>query len=169
MKTLIAYSSKYGCTETCAKLLADRLDGEVDAVNLKTVKDVDLSLYDAVVVGSPVYVGKILSEVRNFTEENEDELIHKQLGLFICAMQEEHMVMDELEENFPGSLLEAAVAKGCFGGEYHFDKMNIVEKMIIRKVAKVKEDLSQIKEDAIQEFADIMNEVEQINKEKTLS
>lgn len=166
MKTLIAYSSKYGCTKTCARLLASSLDAEVDMLNLKNEEKVDLTAYNAVIIGSPVYARKILSEVKKFTENYQDKLVHKQLGLFICAMQEKHMVMKELEENFPKPLLEVAVAKGCFGGEYHFDKMNIVEKMIIKKVAKVEEDLSQIQTKEILQFAEKMNEAEKFIIEK---
>lgn len=43
MNTLILYGSKHGCTETCAKILADRLTGKVDRINVDQKTDVDLS------------------------------------------------------------------------------------------------------------------------------
>ncbi|MCC5890521.1 MAG: flavodoxin domain-containing protein [Alkalibacterium sp.] len=163
MKTLIAYSSKHGCTETCTRLLSDCLEGEVERVNLKEESEVNLSTYDTVVIGSPIYAGRILDDVRSFTEENMDALMQKNLGLFICGMQEEHTIREELELNYPAVLRKAAVVTDCFGGEYHFDTMNFMEKMIIKKVAKVKEDVSDIREETIQEFADKLNAVEPIS------
>ncbi len=35
MNTLIVYASKYGCTEKCARLLADQLTGTVELHHLK--------------------------------------------------------------------------------------------------------------------------------------
>lgn len=158
MNTLILYGSKHGCTETCAQMLVDRLSGEVDRINVNQKTDLDLSKYDTVVVGSPVYVGQILKEVRTFTDTHLNELKEKRLGLFICGMQEEHTLREELEINYPEELRKAALVRACFGGEYHYDTMNLVEKMIIRKVAKVKTDVSEIREETIREFAQTMND-----------
>lgn len=163
MKTLIAYSSKHGCTEKCSNLLAEKLSGDVTTLNLKNESEPDLSAYNTVVLGSPVYAGRILDEVRSFTEEHLDELIQKNMGLFICGMQEEHAIRKELELNYPAVLRKSALAMDCFGGEYHFDTMNFMEKMIIRKVAKVKEDVSDIDEETIQQFADKLNTAESIS------
>lgn len=157
MNALIIYGSKHGCTETCANMLADRLNGEVDRVNVSHQTDVDLSKYDTVVVGSPVYVGQILKEVKSFTDTHLNELKEKRLGLFICGMQEEHTLREELDTNYPEELRDAALVRACFGGEYHFDTMNLVEKMIIRKVAKVRTDVSEIREETINAFAETMN------------
>lgn len=165
MRTLIAYSSKHGCTEKCTRLISSQLTGEVERVNLKETPEVNLSTYDTVVLGSPVYAGRILDEVRSFTEEHLDDLMQKNLGLFICGMQEEHTIKKELELNYPAVLRKAAVAMDCFGGEYHFDTMNFMEKMIIKKVAKVKEDVSDIHEETIQRFAGSLNRLEERSKE----
>ena len=35
MKTLIIYSTKYGCTEKRVKTLSERLTGEVELINIK--------------------------------------------------------------------------------------------------------------------------------------
>ena len=38
MNTLLVYSSKYGCTEKCAKTLSKELKDKVDLINLKMLK-----------------------------------------------------------------------------------------------------------------------------------
>lgn len=157
MKTLIAYSSKHGCTEACARMLAEHLEGKVDRLNLKEFCDVDLSPYDTVVLGSPIYVGKILKEVDSFAVNNLDELQQKKLGLFICGMQEEHTVKEELAVNYPEKLQKKAVAKEWFGGSYDFNDMNFIERMITRKVAKIDQDVSNIRKETIIQFAETLN------------
>jgi menaquinone-dependent protoporphyrinogen oxidase len=157
MKTLIAYSSKYGCTEKCAVALAERLSGETCILNLKKDKSPDLSGYDTVVVGGPVYIGKINKEVKNFCIKNLDWLKGKRLGLFICCMAEEDKAMEELYDAFPKELLEAAVAKEYFGGEFLVTKMNSIDRMIVKKVAKTDRDVSKILADRIDSFAKLMN------------
>lgn len=158
MKTLIAYASKHGCTERCARLLEEHLDGETELVNLKEKTDVDFSDYDTVILGSPVYIGKILKEVDTFAKTNLNELEQKTVGLFICGMQEEHTLRNELEVNYPPELQEKAVVRECFGGAFDFSDLNFAEKMITKKVAKVTEDVSAIREDVIQSFAETLNQ-----------
>ncbi len=158
MKTLIAYASKHGCTEKCAKLLEEHLAGETERVNLKKQTEVDFSKYDKVVLGSPVYVGKILKEVDTFAKTHLNELEQKTIGLFICGMQEEHTLRNELEVNYPTELQEKALVRECFGGAFDFSDMNFAEKMITKKVAKIDKDVSAIREDAIQSFAEALNQ-----------
>jgi len=93
---------------------------------------------------------------------NLNELKEKRLGLFICGMQEEHTLREQLETNYPEELRRAALVRACFGGEFHFDTMNLVEKMIIRKVAKVKTDVSEIREETISAFAHTMNDSREV-------
>lgn len=157
MKTLIAYSSKHGCTEACARMLAEHLDGNVDRLNLKEFHDVDLAPYDTVVLGSPIYVGKIMKEVEVFATNNLKELEQKTLGLFICGMQEQHTVKEELAVSYPSELQEKAVAKEWFGGAYDFNDMNFIERMIIKKVAKTDQDMSNIQKEVIIQFAETLN------------
>ena len=46
---------------------------------------------------------------------------------------------------------------GLFGGEITFDKMNALEKMIVKKVAKIGQDVSKLNHLAIKEFATALN------------
>lgn len=93
MNTLIVYASKYGCTEKCARLLADQLTGTVELHHLKKDRAKDWSSYDTIVIGGPIYAGQIRKEVTAFCEEHMELLKQKRLGLFICGMQEEAVVL----------------------------------------------------------------------------
>lgn len=159
MNILIVYASKYGCTEKCAELLSKELYGDVDIMNLKKVRDIDISKYEKIIVGGSIYIGKIQKEVMEFCSINLKELKKKRIGLFICGMQEGDIINNELNENFNPALIEVADAKECFGGEFTFDKMNFIEKFIVKKVSKVTSNKSNILEDNIHKFAQAMNSI----------
>lgn len=159
MSTLIVYSSKYGCTKTCANLLQEELKDKVDIINLKTSKYVTISQYDKVIIGGSIYIGKIQKEVTEFCSKNLEKLKEKQIGLFICGMQEGEILITEINQNFPKELINIAVAKECFGGEFNFSKMNFLEKFIIKKISKVSSNKSNILTENINNFAQTMNSI----------
>lgn len=161
MKTLIAYFSRHGCTKKCVGILADYLDSEIDFIDLSrsSASDVDVLKYDSIILGSPVYYGNIAKEVKSFAESESYKLKQKKLGLFTCGMQDQWRAKEQIESNYPKELLDIAETRACFGGEYHFDRMSLMEKMITRKVAKVNKDVSTVDEEAIKAFAETMNKV----------
>ena len=156
MNTLIVYGTKHGCTEKCARLLAKRLKGKVDLCNLKESAP-DLSKYERVIIGSPVYMGSIRREVKEFTARNLKELQKKKIGLFICCMRGGDLALSQLSAAFPPELFGAAVAKDCFGGEFVFKKMNLLERFIVKKVSNIEKDTSFIQEERIDRFARCMD------------
>ncbi len=157
MKTLIAYASKYGCTEKCAKLLEKELNGDVTLLNLKKNSSANLDVYDNIIIGGSIYISKIQKEVTEFCKNNLNQLSEKNIGLFICGMQEKEVIATEIDSNYPPELLEKAVVKEWFGGEFTFEKMNFLEKTIIKKVSKTTTSKSEINEDTIRHFAQQFN------------
>jgi menaquinone-dependent protoporphyrinogen oxidase len=158
MKTLVAYATKYGCTERCAEILSEKLEEKADLCNLKKLKVPDLGQYDKVIVGGSVYAGKIRSETSQFCKKNLEVLKSKKIGLFICGMGEEEAAK-QINAAFPRELLNIAVAKGFFGGELVFNRMNSLERFIIKKIAKTDKDISKVLDENIDEFARQLNEV----------
>ena len=159
MNTLIVYASKYGCTEKCAELLSKELNDEVDIINLKRIRDIDISKYEKIIIGGSIYIGKIQKEVTEFCSKNLDKLIEKRIGLFICGMQEGDTISTEFKQNFNPVLIKIADAKECFGGEFILDKMNFMEKFIVKKISKVTSNKSNILEENILKFAQAMNSI----------
>ncbi|HHT50094.1 MAG TPA: flavodoxin [Eubacteriaceae bacterium] len=158
MNTLIAYSSKYGCTEKCVKILSKELKDKVEIMNLMNVEDIDISKYDNVIIGGSIYIGRIQKEVAGFCSKNLDKLKEKRIGLFICGMQEEEMD-NQIINNFPKELVDIALAKEYFGGELTFQKMSFFEKLIVKIVAKTSSDKSNILNDNIYKFAQSINNI----------
>ncbi len=159
MKTLIAYCSHHGCTEKTAIELKNYLDPDVELCNLK--KDVipDLMEFDRIVVGGSIHAGRIQKKVKDFCHSNLDLLLGKEVGLFICCMEEGEGARRELDQSFPEELLLMAKASAYFGGEFNFQKMNFFEKMVVRKVAHVEETTSRIDHSSIQKFSEKMDRI----------
>jgi menaquinone-dependent protoporphyrinogen oxidase len=157
MKTLIAYASKYGCTEKCAHLLEKDLNGDVTMLNLKKNSSPNLDSYDTIIIGGSIYISKIQKEVTEFCNKYLNELKQKNIGLFICGMQEKEIIDAEINSNYPPELLDKAIVKTSFGGEFIIEKMNFLEKTIVKKIAKTNTSKSEIDEDAIRYFSQQFN------------
>lgn len=154
MYTAIVYSTKYGCTEKCAKLLKEQFNNKVDLINLNNIKTVNLSKYDTVIIGGPIYIGKIRKEILKFSNKHLKDLTSKKIGLFICGMPQNGDYLTELNTNFPKILLDNALAKEYFGGEFIIDKLNFFERLLLKKVANVSTNKSNILIENIQRFAE---------------
>lgn len=155
MSTLIAYATKYGFTKACADMLAKKLDEKADICDLSSNRP-NLAQYDKVIIGGSIYAGRIRKSTVRFCTENINTLKSKKLGLFICGMADGDGIRKQLESSFPRELLSAAVAKESFGGEYDLNKMNFLERFIIRKISGSDKNQSRIMEENMTRFADQM-------------
>ena len=152
MKTLIAYASRYGCTEKCSKKLAELVSGDVEIVNLKVNPGIDIEGYDTIIIGGSIAIGKINSEVKKFCSANLSSLLQKRIGLFICAGAADK-AEEELKNNFPKELVSRAAATGYFGYAVNLEKLNFALRAIMRKMSKTDKSFSKISEDNISKFA----------------
>jgi len=153
MNTLIIYMSNYGTTSKVAEKISDLLGyNRSKTINLSTDDAPDLSSYDTIIIGGSVRLGKIQKEMTRFCIDNLDELMNKKVGLFMCCMDEEHQ-QEEFEASYPAELIQHAQATSIFGGELHFDKMNFVEKLMVKAVRKEKKNISRLNYQAINHFA----------------
>ena len=152
MNTLVLYATKYGATAKAAQLLAQKLPGDVTLVDLGKSTAPDLDAFDNVVIGSAVYVGKILDPVKNYLETHAESLRAKNIGLFICCANEEH-ADEQLKANFAEPLLSITKATGHFGYAIQLQKMNFFERTAIKMIMKTRESSENIMENNIQQFA----------------
>jgi menaquinone-dependent protoporphyrinogen oxidase len=83
MKVLVAVASKHGATEEMADTIGRRLRDRGLDVDVRNVDDVaDLDPYEAVVLGSAVYMGRWLEPARAFADERAGELAVRPTWLF---------------------------------------------------------------------------------------
>jgi menaquinone-dependent protoporphyrinogen oxidase len=154
-RILIAYATRFGTTEKCTRMLADILKKknlEVELVDLKKNKKVIPENYDLVAVGGSFYAFRMNSFVRKFVKSNLNTLLKTKTGVFMVGADEDWE--NEIKKGFPGELLDKAAAKGYFGYEMLWDKMNPMTRGMMQKAFKTTENISKINTENIKKFAE---------------
>ena len=83
MKVLVCAASKYGATSEIAQAVADVLAGRGCAVTvLPPEKAGAVEEYDAVVLGSAVYMGQWMKAARELAERSADAMAARPVWLF---------------------------------------------------------------------------------------
>jgi len=104
MKGIVVYKGKYGATRQYAEWLGAELALPVQPAETLTIGK--LSLFDYIVIGSSVYVGKLL--MGRWLRKNLRLLAEKKLFLFIvCATPDSEPIKQAviISRNVPASLL----------------------------------------------------------------
>ncbi len=152
MKTAVIYATSHGTTEKVAQKIKSGLgENGIVTFNLKTNKTIDLSPYENIVIGGSIHAGSVQGSVRDFCKKNMVDLLQKRVALYVCAMNEPEYEQ-ELKSAFPEILYNYAVCKKVVGGEFNFEKMNFLEKIIVKKVSGISETVEKIDNAAIEEI-----------------
>lgn len=153
MSALIIYMTRHGCTGKAVDILARALPGSA-VFDLGAVSNPPLDAHDTVAIGGSIHAGKVQRKLAKYCRDNMGTLKSKKLGLFLCCMEEGEKARLEFDQAFPAELREHAAATGLFGGAFDFDRMNFLERMIVKKVAKIEKSVSKLDEKAIESFAE---------------
>lgn len=81
MKNLVIYDTKYGSTKEIAQAIGDGLGGQVSWI--KEIKEI--SNYDLIVLGCPIYAGRLLPGMIDFLEKEKENLVKSKLAIFIVC------------------------------------------------------------------------------------
>ena len=145
MKTVIVYASSHGTTEKVANIIREKLDSNtVQTYNLKYKPKIDLSSYETVIIGGSIHAGFIQSDVKKFIKENTVVLLQKKVALYLCCMNEAKE-KEEFNNNYPELLRNHSIYNAIVGGEYIFEKMNFIEKFLVRKISGVNSTISKLR------------------------
>ena len=158
MKYAIIYASKAGGTEQSAKIIKDKLffehqvsEDDIDVIDLKKNKSIQISQYGRCILGTGIYVGKPHKLVKSFVNDNLKTLLQVPISLYICSLG-----TDKDNENylklFPKQLLEHASPISFFGGMVIFKRLNIFARLIMKLITKSKKDVHHLKHQVISDF-----------------
>ncbi|MGE5550619.1 MAG: flavodoxin domain-containing protein [Bacteroidota bacterium] len=154
MKGIIIYATKYGCTEKAVKLLQSKIPAGITTVNVAKEKAPNLSSFDTVILGGPIYVGKMHGALSAYMRQNREALTGKRLALFVCAGEQDADLMEkQFAAAFPEELSRRAVAREAFGGELYWDKLDFMTKLVLRLVKGIKEGYARLSETKIDRLA----------------
>ncbi|MCK5052481.1 MAG: flavodoxin domain-containing protein [Candidatus Cloacimonetes bacterium] len=153
MNTAIIYMSKHGTTEKIAELIKSKLKPDKTQIfNLKKIRSIELENYDIIIIGGSIHVGSIPKKLRLFIANNITILLKNKIALFLVCMQKDEIREEQFNNAYPAELREVSVANGLMGGEFCFDRMNFLERVIVKKIAGKSSNISEIDYDAIEDF-----------------
>lgn len=132
-RILVAYVSKKGSTAGIAEAIGKELRSAgytADIAEMKTVSS--LAGYNAVVIGAPVYAGKVLGEVTAFAARHRDVLAWLPVAGFVTGIAPVFPKTGEVS-TFTGQLVAALapvqpVAVTMFAGTLDAGKLSFVER-----------------------------------------
>lgn len=140
-QVLVAYATKHGATAEIAQAIDKVLCEQGLTTDVRDVDQVDgLAQYEAVVLGSAVYMGQWRKEAARFLEDNEDVLAAVPVWLFASgptgegdpvAMMEGWEVPRGLQE-LVGRIQPVDVT--VFHGNLDPDSLGMLEKQVIKAV-----------------------------------
>lgn len=162
-KILVAFATKYGSTAEIAQKIGEVLiSSSLDTDVLPVDRTCALDRYEAVILGSAVYIGKWRKEAVKFLTSNENMLIDRPVWLFSSGPTGEGDPVELLKGwRFPVQLEQIANRIRprdivVFHGSVKMDKLNFIEKGMINNVKAPVGDFRNW--DAIATWAEIIGE-----------
>jgi menaquinone-dependent protoporphyrinogen oxidase len=140
-QVLVAYATKHGATAEIAEKIGQVLRQaglQADVLSVDHVKD--LTPYNAIVLGSAVYIGQWRKEAAKFLQANETTLSERQVWLFSSGPTGKGDPVELLKGwRLPKSLQPVADRIrardiAVFHGDVNMEKLNFIEKWMIKKV-----------------------------------
>jgi menaquinone-dependent protoporphyrinogen oxidase len=140
-QVLVAYATKYGGTAEIAEKIGQVLEGAELHTDVLPVSSVsDLARYQAVVLGSAVYLGQWRREAVRFVKANETLLSERPLWLFSSGPSGEGDPVKLLDGwRFPQALapfLDRILPRdiAVFHGVVKLEKLNMVERWMVKNI-----------------------------------
>ena len=138
MRGGVLYKSKYGSTEQYAQWISHDL--HLPILDIDSVAEEAVLLHDFFVIGSPIYIGKIL--IAKWLRKHEQILKNKKIFLFlVCGM---HVKKDEevakiLRENLTEDLQKSCVVF-FLPGRIVKKKLSLLDRILLKAGAMVEKD-----------------------------
>jgi menaquinone-dependent protoporphyrinogen oxidase len=139
-RVLVTYASKYGSTGGVADAIGKELCSRDVAADVLLIKNVrNISSYQAVVIGSAIYMGKWMSEAADFIKENRDVLRQVPVAYFLVCMTLSQPTEKKRAEvmSYTDPILKAVpeikpVGIGTFAGALDYNNLSWIYKKILK-------------------------------------
>ncbi|MDD1718442.1 MAG: flavodoxin [Methanoregulaceae archaeon] len=138
-RILVAYASVRGSTAEIAKAVGEKLKSAGHSVDVREIVTVSSIIdYDAVVIGGPLYMGKLAGGIGRFVEKNRDALAKVPVAAFAVGIAPVSKNPGDLESAM--KMLRTGlgpiepVAATVFAGVVDPAKLSFVQRWMIKKV-----------------------------------
>ncbi|MBU7000904.1 MAG: hypothetical protein HXS51_09085 [Theionarchaea archaeon] len=167
-KVLIAYGSRFGCTEEISQEIARVLEEEgvdsqlLDLKKTNPKKWPSIGEFDGILLGSGIRITKWTKESKKFLEMYKKEINEKRSGLFVCCLLAA-TDQDQAKRDYIRKVIdELGITPDiydAFGGVLDFSdssNMGFLDKKMLKMAAKAMEEEGgiAIEDDAKNDFRD---------------
>jgi len=133
---LVCYATRYGSTTDIARLIGEELQRAGYAVTVLPIAEVgNPGEYDAVVIGSPLYMGKWLAEARDFVSRFRYPLQERPVAVFSVgySLRDQNVAHLKSGDDALGAirLFVSPVSTGFFPGKTDPDRMSAADRAIV--------------------------------------
>lgn len=142
-KTLVVYASQYGATKEIAEKIGEVLHQEGVQTDVLSVEGFrDITPYQAVILGSGVYINQWNKKAVTFLQANEKALADRQVWLFSSGPTGTGDPVELLEGwRIPAALKPVAERIkprdiAVFHGFINTAKLNFIQKWVIKNIVK---------------------------------
>ena len=133
---LVAYATHYGSTQEVAEAIAAEIRSSGHDVDLQPLSQVhDLTPYHAVVIGSPLYMGKMQQDAHHFLAAQRDALTRLPAAIFALGplstdLDEMRGSREQLNRELAQYPWLKPVSTEMFVGKYDPASLSFVHKLI---------------------------------------
>jgi menaquinone-dependent protoporphyrinogen oxidase len=138
-KVLVTFASSHGATAEIAQVIGTVLRDNQLIVDVKRMEDIKaITSYDAIVLGSAIYIGEWIELARNFLTEHTETLKNKYVWIFSSGPTGEGNALELLDgARLPENLEEiVTVIQPCdvavFGGKIDLRRLRKSERVIVK-------------------------------------
>ncbi len=137
MSVLVTYATKHGSTRGISEAIAATLADHGIRIEVHAVDEVvDVEPYDAVVLGSAIYMGRWMKEASEFARRHREGLAQRPLWLFSSGPLGTQVVDDDEQPRELTELREALAPRDhrLFFGSLERDALGFGERMVVKAV-----------------------------------
>ena len=164
-KTLFVYATRHGFTQSCVDWMIQHASPGCSAHNLihtPNLSTEELEGFQTILIGGSIHVGDIQKQVKTFITTHKQVLLMRKVGLFLSCMDEGEVAQEDFNKAFPEWIREHATAVAFTGAAFYFDKMNLLERWVIKRIHHSSEDIEHHKYDEMKAFLKKLDLVESV-------
>jgi menaquinone-dependent protoporphyrinogen oxidase len=142
-KILVTYATQYGATQEIAERIGGKLSEfgfDADVFPVDSARD--LNSYQAVIIGSGVYIGQWNKKAAAFVQNNEKALVDRQIWLFSSGPTGVGDPVELMNGWRLPAALQPVVSRirprdtAVFHGFINPDRLNFIQKWVIKNIVK---------------------------------
>ncbi|MDE6953434.1 MAG: flavodoxin domain-containing protein [Erysipelotrichales bacterium] len=131
---VILYKTRHGSTKKIGKVINQYI-GDCFLMSIDEIDNDLLQRAEMIIIGTPVYYGRIDQDIVRFIKDNQDLLIPRHYCLYVVGVLQNEF-MNYVTHAFDYSILKHISIIVGVGGALYYPELSISEKMILQVMNK---------------------------------